>query len=249
MTGTIELSETGGCNPTMGRILPSILFVVVHLILFQITTVAQNNNPYHLPIVSDTAVYHAQCRADSNNLLVDLASYIPGIQLDIRYATFENFTGQVIYPEAKAFARLPVANALKRAQADLNDKGVGLKIFDAYRPYSATLLLWTIMEDTLYVAAPWVGSRHNRGCAVDITVIDTVSGNELEMPTAFDDFTPAASPTYSALPQAILENRNSLIEVMSRYGFRVLDTEWWHFDFEGWEKYPLMDIPFSELEE
>lgn len=249
MTDKPEFSEVRCRHLTAGRIHSTILFTVVLWLLFPFTTLTQTNNPYHLPIVNDTAVYHAQCRADSNNLLVDLTTYIPGIQLDIRYATCENFTGEIIYPEAKAFARLPVAKALKRVQADLNEKGVGLKIFDAYRPYSATLRFWDIFADTLYVAAPWVGSRHNRGCAVDVSVIDTVSGNELEMPTAYDDFTPAASPSYTVLPASILENRNSLIEIMSRYGFRVLESEWWHFDFEGWEKYPLMDIPFSELQD
>lgn len=218
-------------------------------LLFQVTSIAQNSNPYNLPVVSDTAVYAAQCRADSNNLMVDLAFYAPDIQLDIRYATFENFTGQILYPEAKAFVRLPVAKALKRVQENLSSKGVGLKIYDAYRPYSVTLRMWELMGDTNYVAAPWLGSRHNRGCAVDVTVVDSTSGNELEMPTVFDEFGPRSSATYPDLPSVVLENRNSLIEVMRRYGFQVLETEWWHFDFEGWEKYPLMDISFSDLDD
>lgn len=239
--------ESGDCTPTARGIVFLLPVVFSFLFIFHSAAQVQNSNPYNLPIISDTAVYHAQCRTDSNNLLKDLSSYIPGLVLDIRYATDENFTGEVIYSQAMAFARLPVAKALKQVQADLADKGLGLKLFDAYRPYSATLLFWSIIGDSLFVAVPWKGSRHNRGCAVDVTVIDLESGLELNMPTPYDDFTAAASPTYSALPADILDNRNSLIEIMDRYGFQVIESEWWHFDFDGWENYSLMDIPFSQL--
>jgi len=242
-------AQPGNYSRFSDRVRYFIVIPAIIILMFPMhdDALAQTENPYHLPIISDTAFYNAQCRADSNNILVNLGAYMAGIMLDIRYATDENFTGEVIYPSAMAFARLPVAKALKRVQADLAAKGLGLKIYDAYRPYSATLVFWDIVADTLYVAAPWKGSRHNRGCAVDVSVFDTVSGNELEMPTPYDDFTEAASPSYSSLPEDIMENRNSLIEIMSRYGFTVFESEWWHFDFNGWEAFSLLDIPFSEL--
>ncbi|MBN1199685.1 MAG: M15 family metallopeptidase [Bacteroidales bacterium] len=204
-------------------------------------------NPYHLPIITTLSDYKKSCEQDSNNILVDLKDYIPGIRLDIRYATFENFTGSIIYPEAKAFARLPVAKALRMIQQELSKRGNGLKIFDAYRPYSATLKFWDIVQDTLFVAAPWKGSRHNRGCAIDVSLIDLTTGEELAMPTPYDDFTPNASPNYQDLPGEIQENRDFLIHLMSKYGFSVLESEWWHFDFKGWDRFELMDIPFGEL--
>lgn len=222
-------------------------FILCILFPFMIAAQDEQGNPYKLLIIADRQEYLAHCEADSNNILIDLALYIPGIHLDIRYATDENFTGEVIYPAAIAYARLPVAKALKRVQADLADQGLGLKIFDAYRPYAYTLKFWGLIHDTLFVAAPWRGSRHNRGCAVDITIIDLESGQELDMPTPYDDFSANASATCSDLPPAILENRDSLIKIMARYGFKVFESEWWHFDFKGWERYPLMDIPFEEL--
>ncbi len=112
--------------------------------------------------------------------------------LDIRYASNNNFTGEVIYNQPKAFVRLPVAKALQEVQSELNSMGLGLKIFDAYRPYAATLRFYEVYPDTMFVAAPWHGSRHNRGCAVDVSLVDLESGNELQMPSAFDDFSEKA---------------------------------------------------------
>jgi len=234
-----------------GHIIFQRLFLLFFLpgLVFPLFVSAQDSlrNPYHLPMVSDLETYHRMCTADSNQCLVDLEEYIPGIILDIRYATDENFTGEVIYPSARAFVRLPVAKALKRVQADLNRRNLGLKIYDAYRPYAATLKFWDVIGDTLFVAAPWKGSRHNRGCAVDVTLIDLNSGDELEMPTPFDDFSPQAASDYQNLPAAALENRDSMIEVMSKFGFIVMDSEWWHFDFKEWERFGLLDIPFEAL--
>jgi D-alanyl-D-alanine dipeptidase len=229
------------------KVICTLPFTLFFLLTIHHSTNGQESNPYNLRITSDISDYHAQCLADSNNLIVDLALFIPGVILDIRYATEENFTGEVIYSEAKAYARLPVARALEQVQSVLVNQGIGLKIYDAYRPYSATLLFWNIIGDTLFVASPWNGSRHNRGCAVDVSLIDLISGEELRMPTPYDDFSEAASSVYPSLPAEILKNRNLLIEVMDRYGFMVMESEWWHFDFNGWEKYPLMDISFSDL--
>ncbi|MCK9219591.1 MAG: M15 family metallopeptidase [Bacteroidales bacterium] len=204
-------------------------------------------NPYHLTLVSSVNEYSGMVAKDSLQKLVDLKKTIPGIQLDIRYATSNNFTHKKIYSEPMAFLREPAARALKGVQGELKKKGIGLKIYDAYRPYAATLLFWEIAKDTLFVAAPWQGSRHNRGCAVDLGLIDLKTGKDLEMPTPFDDFTKKASPQYTDLPQKAIENRTLLIQIMNKYGFTVFPSEWWHFDFKGWERYPLMDVSFEEL--
>ena len=127
--------------------------------------------------------YARSVRTNPEKALIDLEEFIPGIVLDIRYATTNNFTGEVIYDIAKAYARKPVAEALLRVQKDLSQQGLGIKIFDAYRPYRATVKFYEVYRDTTYVASPYRGSRHNRGCAIDMTLIDTSTGQELKMPT------------------------------------------------------------------
>lgn len=209
---------------------------------------AQKSNPYHLNIVADPEAYVRQVRSDSCKQLLDLNQVVPGIVLDIRYATDNNFTHQKVYASARAFARLKVARALAMVQAELSGTGLGLKIFDAYRPYAATLLFWEIIHDTAYVASPKGGSRHNRGCAVDVSLVNLKTGIELQMPTPFDDFSPKASPGSSQIQETARHNSQLLISVMEKYGFTVYPSEWWHFDFRGWKDYELMDISFEELD-
>jgi D-alanyl-D-alanine dipeptidase len=153
----------------------------------------------------------------------------------------------VIYKSPKAYLRRPVAEALFKIEKELNSKGLGLKVYDAYRPYSATLKFYEVFPDTSFVASPRKGSRHNRGCAVDVTIIDLKTGKELEMPTSFDDFTEKASQSYMKLPENAIKNRKLLSEIMTKYGFVKYEPEWWHYDFKGWENFGLMDIPFEEL--
>jgi len=168
--------------------------------------------------------------------------------LDIRYATTNNFTGEKIYSIAKAYARKPVAEALKKIQADLKSQGLGIKIFDAYRPYKATVKFYEVYGDTTYVASPYKGSRHNRGCALDLTLIDLKTGKELKMPTGYDSFSKDAWPTSPVKDPEALKNRTLLINVMEKHGFRVNSSEWWHFDFIGWKKFEVLDIDFEELQ-
>lgn len=215
------------------------------LILVGCRTTDKDN--YGLEVIYDVEVYHKMIKSDSNKRLVDLEQYIPGIILDIRYATDNNFTGEVIYEEAKAYVRLPVAKVIKQIQEQLNDMGLGLKVFDAYRPYAATLRFYEVYPDTMFVAAPWKGSRHNRGCAVDVGLVDLKTGNELPMPTAFDDFTEKAHAGYSDLADTLISNRTILINIMEKNGFSVYPYEWWHYDFTGWENYELMDIALNEI--
>jgi D-alanyl-D-alanine dipeptidase len=202
-----------------------------------------------LEVVRQIEVYKAQVALDSNMLLVNLADYIPGIILDIRYATDNNFVGVPVYKQPLAFARYPVAKSLLAVQQALDSMGLGLVIFDAYRPYSVTVKFFEIYPDSNFVAHPSKGSRHNRGCAVDVALVNKKTGRYLEMPTDFDDFSEAAYPDYLNLTEEQIQNRQLLIEIMARNGFTVYPTEWWHFDFVGWKAYPLMDIPFEKLNE
>jgi len=191
--------------------------------------------------------YQEQVQKDPDMELVDLENAIPGLELDIRYATTNNFTGEVIYNLAKAYARKPVAEALALVQSDLKEQGLELKIHDGYRPYSATVKFYEVYGDTTFVASPYQGSRHNRGCAIDLTVINSETKQELNMPTPYDSFQEEAFPDFPLEDQEAVANRTMLIAAMEIRGFKVYDSEWWHFDFVGWEKFDVMDIDFEEL--
>ncbi|HMI01476.1 MAG TPA: M15 family metallopeptidase [Pedobacter sp.] len=218
------------------------------VLLFPFAAFAQaKEDTTTLRVVGSYKAYLSSCAANPDNKLVELKKAIPGIILDVRYATRNNFMKQVMYKQARAFARKPVAEQLKKIQSELNRKGYGLKIFDAYRPYAVTVAFYKKASDKAFVANPKKGSKHNRGCAVDLTLVDLKTGKDIPMPTPYDSFAPEASPTYKDLPQPVIKNRDYLISVMHRHGFRVIDNEWWHYDFIGWKNYALMDIPFERL--
>ncbi|AIE83601.1 M15 family metallopeptidase [Fimbriimonas ginsengisoli] len=177
--------------------------------------------------------------------LVDVKRMIPEVVVDLRYATSQNFTHRRLYSAARCLLLRPVASQLKEVEKELRRHGLGLKIWDAYRPLSVTRQLWKLVHDERYVANPIHGSRHNRGCAVDATLVDD-KGRELPMPTQFDDFTPRAHRSYIKLNSRVLMNRRFLQEAMERHGFVGLPTEWWHFDAKDWRRHPILDIPLEE---
>ena len=183
----------------------------------------------------------------ADNKLVEIKKYIPGIVLDIRYATTNNFTHHRMYQQAGAFARLPVVLALKKVEDELKKQGLGLKIYDAYRPYSVTVAFYKLTPDSNFVADPRKGSKHNRGCAIDLSIINLNTGKELDMPTGFDSFSKKAASNYPNLPKQEIVNRELLKTIMQQYGFRAIPTEWWHFDFIGWQNYSLLDISFQQI--
>jgi len=178
--------------------------------------------------------------------LVELKQTIPGLVLDIRYATTNNFTGQQLYPQARCFLRYEPAKKLRNVQAELAKSGLGLKIFDGYRPLSVQRRMWEVFPQPGYVADPRKGSRHNRGAAVDVTLIILTDGQELFMPTPYDDFTEAAHRDFMELPWEAIHNRQLLEQVMTRHGFVGLPTEWWHFDYRDWQQYPLLDVELPD---
>lgn len=177
-------------------------------------------------------------------VLADAAALIPGLRLDIRYATPRNFTGRALYPRARCLLRPAVVERLARAQQAAAAQGLGLKVFDCYRPLSVQRAMWTLVPDERYVADPAKGSRHNRGAAVDLTLVDA-AGQALEMPTGFDEFSARAHRDYQDLPPAALANRARLERLMVDAGFRGLPSEWWHFDADGWERYDVLDLPLA----
>jgi len=179
--------------------------------------------------------------------LVDLARFDPRLRFDIRYATPANFMGRVLYPVPRAVAQRPVADALRRVQSRAEAGGYGLLIFDAYRPWRITRAMWdaTPPEKREFVADPRTGSRHNRGCSIDLSL--HLGGIEVIMPSPYDDFTPAAYRSNTAAPAEALAASRMLEGWMVAEGFAGLDNEWWHFDWEGWRRYPVMDVPLEDV--
>lgn len=183
--------------------------------------------------------------AKKSDELVDVQTYIPTLQVDLKYATNDNFTGVVIYPFLKCYLLKEVALHLQNVQNELQTMGLGLKIWDGFRPLSAQWKLWELVPDERYVSNPRKGGRHTRGTAVDVTLV-TTDGQELLMPSGFDDFSEKAHRDYANASEEALSHRALLQQVMEKHGFIGFPFEWWHFDFMGWEDYESLDITFSE---
>lgn len=183
--------------------------------------------------------------------LVELAALDPTIRLDIRYATTNNFTGRQLYDQPRAFLVRPAAEALVRAHKAAQVEGYGLTIFDAYRPWRVTKKLWDATPpgpQRNYVANPKKGSKHNRGCAVDLSLHYLDTGQLVEMPSGYDEFTQRAHRDFMDAPPDAFANRARLERWMEAQGFRGISNEWWHFDFAGWKAFPILDIGFDEID-
>lgn len=179
--------------------------------------------------------------------LREISTLNKNIILDIKYATKDNFLHESVYPSARCFLVEEAALKIDSVQSELETMDLGLKIFDGYRPFSVTEKMWQILPDSRYVANPENGSRHNRGAAVDVTLVDSM-GQELEMPTSFDDFTEKAAHDYQNLPDHVLNNRQLLKNIMEKYGFTAIKSEWWHYDLQNYQKYPILNISFDEID-
>ncbi|UPL48006.1 M15 family metallopeptidase [Hymenobacter sublimis] len=205
-------------------------------------------NPFGLVLISSPEEYHQRVAADAEHQLVNLLDLIPDLVLDIRYATSRNLLGEAVYPSAKAYLRRPVAEALQRVQQALARQGLGLCVYDAYRPYSVTVRFYEHIRDENFAAPPWRGSRHNRGCSVDVGLVEQATGRHLPLPTDFDELKPASHATFSALPNHVILNRSTLLAAMKRQGFVNYPKEWWHFDFHRWADFDLLDLSFEALD-
>ena len=180
--------------------------------------------------------------------LVELVALDPTIKLDVRYATSNNLAHRPVYPEARAFLQRPAADALVRAHRALRADGYGLLVFDGYRPWRVTKLFWDVTppDKREFVANPAEGSKHNRGCAVDLSIFDLKTGKDIPMPSGYDEFSERASPKYTGGTGEERRNRELLRSLMEAEGFIVNDNEWWHFDYKDWEQYAIYDISFEE---
>ena len=181
--------------------------------------------------------------------LVELTALDPTIKLDIRYATARNFLGTPLYSQARAFMQRPAAEALVRVQHSLAAQGYGLLVHDAYRPWYVTKIFWdaTPVDKHNFVADPATGSRHNRGCAVDLTLYTLRDGLAVEMPSLYDEMSERAYPTYAGASDAARRLRDLLRQHMEAEGFSVYEFEWWHFDFHDWKSYRIGNQRFEEI--
>ena len=203
-----------------------------------------------LEVVTNKKNYKQEVRKDEQQKMIELKWLIPGIIYDLQYATSNNFTGKKLYQQSRyTYLRLPAAMALKKVQAELQQQGRGLMIFDAYRPYSVTKMMWNLIKDERYVANPASGSGHNRGLSVDLTIVDLLTGKPLDMGTSFDNFTDTAHHNFKLLAPEVLQNRLLLKTTMEKYGFRALSTEWWHYSWPNTNGFKVLDIDFRKLKD
>jgi len=181
--------------------------------------------------------------------LVDVATLDKRIKLDIRYATQRNFLGTPVYSSARAFLQRPAAEALRRAHRELVKQGYGIVVFDAYRPWYVTKIFWdaTPVDKHEFVADPSQGSRHNRGCAADISLYDLKTGREVEMTGGYDEMSERSYPTYTGGTTEQRVHRDLLRSEMEKQGFSVFQSEWWHFDFRDWRDYAIQNVPFERI--
>lgn len=225
--------------------LATVIFSTIHVS----NSAAQDSSYIPPPVTNKVKIYRDQVVKDSRKQMIELKTVIPNLVYDLRYASTNNFMNRLMYPAHtnQTFLRAPAAMALQKVQYELNEMGLGLKIFDAYRPYSVTQKFWELVKDERYVAHPAKGSGHNKGIAVDLTIINKSTGEELEMGTGFDNFTDTAHSAFTQLHEQVLKNRELLKSVMEKNGFRVLSTEWWHFYLLDNPGYEILDLDFRKL--
>lgn len=181
--------------------------------------------------------------------LVDLSQFCSDIILEIRYATDDNFVKRPIYESKKCYLHKNVVQALLKVQNHLKRRGLGLKVWDAYRPLWNQQMLWDFVQDERYVSHPGKGGRHTRGTAVDVTLVHFPGHQELVMPSGFDEFSEKAHRNFDRVSEEEKSNRKLLEDVMvSIGGFDPFPFEWWHFDFSAWQAYPPLNVSFSQLE-
>ena len=219
---------------------------------------ADLSRSYHLTPQSPVEELRRQALADSppkeagpfrKPELDELTTLDPAIHLDIRYATTNDFLGTPVYTQARAYLQRPAAEARVRALNNLQPLGYGLLIHDAYRPWYVTKIFWdaTPPEGKIFVADPKEGSRHNRGCAADLTLYDLATGKPIEMPGTYDEMSPRSFPDYPGGTSLQRWHRDLLRRAMESEGFTVYEHEWWHFDYKDWHEYPILNIKFEDL--
>jgi D-alanyl-D-alanine dipeptidase len=229
---------------------PAFFMIFLTITAFTARSQVLPRSSYGLPIVNSISLFEQTLRQHPEKEMIAVPSR-SGLLLDLRYATKNNFVNKILYTEKprETYLRKPVATALDGVLADLKKMGLGLKIFDAYRPYFITSQLWKKEPDSRYAADPAKGSGHNRGIAVDLSLIDLRTQQPLEMPTGFDNFSDSAHQDFIALEARVIQHRNLLKQVMEKHGFIALATEWWHFSWPHPENYEVLDLSFHQMKE
>jgi len=206
------------------------------------------SNKYGLQVVNKLSLYKKTAGSNESKRMEDISYRVPGIVIDLKYSSDKNFTGTPLYPQMiAAYARKAVTERIAVVQKQLNKKDLGLKIWDAYRPYSVTEKMWELVKDDRYAADPRKGSGHNRGVAIDLTIISLADNKELNMGSDFDNFTDTAHHNFDSIPAEVKANRKLLRELMEAAGFIALETEWWHYFLPDHKNYELLDLSFKEM--
>lgn len=237
----------------MNKIIHRFQLLLIYEIVFMLisfATFAQDSilNKYGLWVIKDINQLQKTIDNNAGKAMIDIKKAIPGIQLDLRYAGTNNFMNEKLYPSIHTtYLRKDATDKLIQIQAELMKYQLGLKVFDAYRPYSVTEKLWEPVQDDRYAADPKKGSGHNRGIAVDLTIISLQTNRELDMGTGFDNFSDTAHHAFKNLPDTVLQNRKLLQSIMEKHGFIALETEWWHYYLPNSNLYELLDLSFKKL--
>jgi len=245
--------ETDGDRPATAAVAASVRFKRRPVGLegekpFQITPLEPVDVLYKIARAASPPVENNRPRTAE---LVELTKLDPSIKLDVRYAKTNNFMGTPFYKQERAFLQRPAAEALVRVHKKLQEQGFGLEIYDAYRPWYVTKMFWegTSGSQHDFVANPKEGSKHNRGCAVDLTLYDLNSGKAVNMVSGYDEMSQRSYPFYPGGTSEERYYRKVLREAMHREGFTVYPVEWWHFDYKDWEQYPIGTVSFEEIKE
>ena len=226
-----------------------ILLLFVFKTLFILSLKSQTEVKNQLKVISSRDSLEMTIALDPLLEMMELKQLVPNIKYDLAYAQKSNFTKHRLYPKRlkSTYLRKEPALALSKIAEELADKGLGILVWDAYRPYSVTKRFWKLIHDERYVANPIKGSGHNRGIAIDMTLYELSSGIPIDMPTGFDDFSEIAHHGYQNISEIKIKNREILKEVMENNGFIKFETEWWHYSWPSPSKYDVLNIPFSKL--
>ncbi len=223
------------------------LYLLIFLSVFFLPELCTAQCKTDAKVISSKADLLQSIKNDPAKRLVDIKKAIPGLIIDLRYATTNNFTHTILYRHPQVYLRSAPAGGLRQVQDELYKKGLALKVYDAFRPFSVTCNIWHLVPDRRYAANPRKGSNHNRGLAVDVTIVDIKTGKELDMGTPFDNFTDTAHHAFTALPAQVLANRKLLKGVMWKHGFGMVPTEWWHYQWKNVDDYEVIDLDFDDL--
>jgi D-alanyl-D-alanine dipeptidase len=226
-----------------------ILLLFVFKTLFLLSLKSQTEVKNQLKVISSLDSLEMTIALDPLLEMMELKQLVPNIKYDLAYAQKSNFTKHRLYPKRlkSTYLRKEPALALAKIAAELAVKGLGILVWDAYRPYFVTERFWKLIHDERYVANPIKGSGHNRGIAIDMTLYELSSGTLIDMPTGFDDFSENAHHGYQNISEINIKNREILKGVMEKNGFIKFETEWWHYSWPSPSKYDVLNIPFSKL--